>query len=354
MTPAPLRGRRVLDLSQYIAGPVCGQLLADFGAEVIKIEPPSGDPSRALGSTAHGSVYFRQYNTGKTSLIVDLRDPVGRARLDAMLADSDAIVLNFSSSAMLKLGLDWPSLHARHPHLVAVVISAYGIADSRTAFDSIVQAASGFAQINADEAGEPRISAGYPTDVFSGMYGAMAAAMALLDPQSGGVLIDVPMIEVAMSALGGASMLAVADGDSPRPGAGNRDIATAPSNTFSCSDGHAYVYAGLDKHWERLQPVVGGPVAPLSERLMDPVPFEAAVALWTSQRTVADVCEVVTSLGIAAGPVARPDDALRELHDHRPDAVIDQSGIPQLPVTFSGERVSRSPAPPIGREATHD
>jgi crotonobetainyl-CoA:carnitine CoA-transferase CaiB-like acyl-CoA transferase len=358
-TPKPLRDSRVLDLSQYIAGSACAQLLADFGATVTKVEPIAGDPARSLGRTRFGSTFFRQYNTGKTSMRLDLGDTEQRAGLDAMLAECDAVVMNFAPRTLRKHGLDWKSLHEKFPGLVVVLISAYGEEDPRTAFDSIAQAVSGFGFLNADEAGGPRISAGYPTDVFTGLYAGMATAMALLDDElAEGVLVDAPMIEVAMSALCGPAMLAGAEEGHMIRGAGNRDAATAPSNTYACADGHVYIYAGLDKHWSLLRPVVDGEDAPLAERLADPARFDAMVESWTKGRTVDDVVAEVSALGIAVGPVADPLTALRDLRADRPDAVvaISESGeaVPQFPIAFSGARVRRTPAPALTAPSTKE
>lgn len=349
--PAPLRGRRVVDLSQYIAGSVCGQLLADYGAEVIKVEPPSGDPSRALPGSRFGSAYYRTYNTGKTSLRLDLRDVAGRERLDELLAEADAVVQNFGLGARRRLGLDAATLHARHPRLVVTVVSAYGTGDPRTCFDSIAQAVSGFALLNAAEDGRPRISAGYPSDVFSGLYAGTATAMALLDPNRGENLeIDVPMIDVAMSALAGPALLVAAEEGTYTPGRGNRDAATSPSNVYRCRDGYCYIYAGLDKHWQRLRSVIGGPDATATERLADPATFDAAVEAWTEQHTVSTVCEYMRDLGIPAGPVRDPVAALAE-RSCAVDRGASGEAVPQYPVSFSGSRPRRRPAPTF-EEAT--
>lgn len=352
MTPAPLRDKRVLDLSQYIAGSACCQLLADFGATVTKVEPTSGDPARALGATRFGSTYYRQYNTGKRAVTVDLNDEAGRARLDEMLADSDAVVMNFSPRTLRKHGLDPESLHGRFGDLIVVLISAYGAGDERTVFDSVAQAVSGFGYLNADAEGTPRISAGYPTDVFTGLYAGVSTAMALADHQRrGGMLIDAPMIEVAMSALCGPAVLAGAEEGKVAQGIGNRDAATAPSSTYACADGYAYIYAGLDKHWARLRPLIGGEEAQLAERLADPERFDAMIEAWTRNKTVDQVCDEVTALGIPAGPVADPVRALSEIHRDRRDAVVsvtkEGEAVPQFPVYFNGGRIPRAPAPSL-------
>jgi crotonobetainyl-CoA:carnitine CoA-transferase CaiB-like acyl-CoA transferase len=348
--PQPLRGRVVVDLSQYIAGSVCGQVLADFGATVVKVEPPDGDPSRRLARTRHGSVYFRYYNTGKSSVRLSLAESAHRDELEQLLAAADAVVMNFSRATLLKHGLDWASLHTRHPRLVVTMVTSYGADDPRTAFDTIAQAASGFGHVNADADGTPRVSAGYPTDVFSGLHAGLSTAMALLDEAVvDGVLIDAAMVEVAMTALVGPMTLWAAEEGTSATGQGNRDSATCPSNIFACADGHAYVYAGLDRHWARLAPVVGGPEAPLAERLADPVRFEAPVARWAQRLTVAEVCSTLADVGIPAGPVVDPVSALATLHSTRPDAVVvpddHGAGVPQYPVTFSGSRIPRAAAP---------
>lgn len=349
MIPQPLTGRKILDLSQYIAGPTCGQLLADFGAEVVKVEPPAGDPSRSLGATRHGSIYFRHFNTGKRSVRLDLSTDGGRDELDKMMRTADALVMNFSAATVRKLGLDWERLHPRHPHLIVTSITAYGNDDPRTALDAVIQAVSGFARLNADENGQPRITAGYPTDLFSGMFAALSTSMALLEPERAeGVLIDVPMIEVAMAAMCGPSILASAAGEPAFTARGNRDTATAPSSIFACTDGSVYIYAGLDKHWERLRPVVDGPEGSHEDRVAQPEHYEAAVEAWTCERPLVQVLEQMRALGIAAAPVDDLAGALTALREQRFGAAVRFAGdepVPQFPVTFSGERTPRTPAP---------
>ncbi|MDQ0614276.1 crotonobetainyl-CoA:carnitine CoA-transferase CaiB-like acyl-CoA transferase [Microbacterium sp. W4I4] len=349
MTPRPLAGRRVIDLSQYIAGPACGQLLADFGADVIKVEPLRGDPSRLLGDTGEGSVYYRQYNTGKQSIRLDIADAAGRAELERMLDDADAVIMNFAARTRAKLGLDWETLHARHPGLVVTIVSAYGIDDPRTALDAVVQADSGFAMLNADADGSARISSGYPTDVFTGLYAGISTAMALTDAaRGGGMLIDVPMIEVALSALCGPATLTVSDGAPPPVGSGSRDIATAPSTVFEAADGPVYIYAGLDKTWDEVRMLSSAPDGPLAERLGDRARFEQPLAEWASRRTADEVLETMRGIGVAAAPVRTVDDALAALHADRPGAVADIAAtgraVPQFPVTFSGGRIPRRDA----------
>ncbi len=348
--PSPLTGRRVVDLSQFIAGSVCGQLLADFGADVAKVEPVDGDPARVFADSRFGSTYYRSYNTGKSALALDLRNPADRRQLDELLAEADALVMNFALRSRERLALDEASLRRSHPHLVVTVVSAYGADDPRTCFDSIAQAVSGYALLNCGEDGRPRISAGYPTDVFSGLYAAMATAMVLLDPdRNDGVHVDVPMNEVAMTALGGPAFLGVAEGVTFKKGHGNRDAATAPSNIYRCIDGFCYVYAGLDKHWARLRPLVGGNDGSAAERMADAEAYDLVVEAWTSRHTVAQVCARMDELLIPAGPVRDPVQALADASGKRPGSVVrilsSGEAVPHYPALFSGERLQRTPAP---------
>jgi crotonobetainyl-CoA:carnitine CoA-transferase CaiB-like acyl-CoA transferase len=350
MVPTPLRGLKVVDLSQYIAGAVCGQVLADFGAQVLKVEPISGDPSRALPGSRFGSIYYRTFNTGKQAIALDLRREDDHDRLRDLLADADALVMNFGQRSRERLGLGWPTLHADFPRLVVTLVSAYGAEDPRTCFDSIAQAVSGFAVLNAAEDGRPRISAGYPTDVFSGLYAGLSTAMTLLDAERrDGVLVDVAMIEVAMAALTGPASLIAAEEGAFHAGRGNRDAATAPSNVYRCRDGYAYVYAGLDKHWARLRPLIGADDLDAPTRLADAERLDAVVESWTAGLTVAEVCERMAALEVPAGPVHDPVEALRVIASERPGAVVARTAagaaVPQFPAVFSGARVARSAAP---------
>src|SRR5919198_1500898 len=128
--PQPLRGRRVIELAQFIAGPTAAQLLADFGAEVIKVEAPTGDGSRALPGTKFGSVYARSFNTNKASAIIDTRNEEDRRRLGEMLAAADALVCNLAPGVLRRLELDPGSIRRRFPHLVATLVSGYGQEDA--------------------------------------------------------------------------------------------------------------------------------------------------------------------------------------------------------------------------------
>jgi crotonobetainyl-CoA:carnitine CoA-transferase CaiB-like acyl-CoA transferase len=351
-TPQPLAGRTVVELSQYIAGPTCGQLLADFGARVVKVEPLSGDPSRAFPGTEHGSVYFRTYNTGKDSQPLDLTDPSGRERLEQLLGAADALVVNFTTATLTRLDLTWEALHTRHPRLVLATLSGFGPGDPRPCMDPVAQAESGFAALNCDADGSPRISAGYPVDHYSGVYAAFAVAMALCDgTRQAGVHVDVSMIDVAAAALAGPALMREAEGGPSVRAAGNRDTTTCPSTVFACRDGHCYIYGGLDKHWARLRQLIGGEDLDwdAAERLANAGSVEARVSDWTAAHTVEQVGEQLSGLGIPCGVVRTPRDAFTQWNRTTGlfDVCDDGQVVPGFPARFDGARLARRPAPDL-------
>jgi crotonobetainyl-CoA:carnitine CoA-transferase CaiB-like acyl-CoA transferase len=351
--PRPLAGKRVVELAQFIAGPTAAQLLADFGAEVVKIEAPAGDGSRALPGTAFGSVYTRSFNTSKASIVIDTRVEADRAMLAELLGSADALVCNLAPGALRRLELDAPSIRRRFPRLVATLISGYGQQDDRTCMDTIAQCESGFAWLNAAEDGSPRVSTSWPTDFFSGHYAALSTAMALAEPERReGCIIDISMMEIAAAMLLGPAALLVSEGGRPMPGTGNRDRASAPSGVYPCRDGHVYIYGGLDPYWAKLKPLVGGRDAPLAERIACAEEFDALVSAWTTQRTCAEVLSAMNELAIPAGAVRDPVGAVEMIRGLREGAVSRRldtgEHVPSFPALFDGERIHRSPAPSLG------
>ncbi|MEI4261343.1 CoA transferase [Roseovarius sp. D0-M9] len=353
-TPKPLAGRRVIEFTQFIAGPTAAQLLADFGAEVIKVEPARGDGSRELPGTEFGSAYFRCFNTGKSSRILDMGSDAGRAEFDTLLGGADALVCNLAPGTLRKLGLDADSLRARHPHLVITLISGFGQQDDRTCMDTIAQCESGFAWMNGNLDGTPRVSSTWPVDFYSGLYASYATAMAMLDPATEGTVIDLTMMEVASAMLLGPAAILLMEGARIGPPSGNRDRASAPSGIYACADGHVYIYGGLDAYWAKLRPIVDGEDAPNAERLARADAFDAMVENWTLQHSVEDVLARLASTGIPAGAVREPADGVARISALRPgggaEALPSGEHVPSFPALFDGARISRTPAPRLGAD----
>ena len=350
--PRPLAGRRVVDLSQFIAGPTAAMYLADFGAEVTKVEAPQGDGVRTLPGNAFGSYYARSFNCGKQSRVLNLRDSADRAALDTMLADAHAFVCNLAPGSLKGLGLDGPTLRKRFPHLVITLVSGYGQQDSRVCMDTIAQCESGFAMLNGDEDGTPRLSTGWPVDMGCGLVAGMCCAMALLDPALHGCLIDLSMMEVAAAMLLGPAVLTVSEGDALAPPMGNRDRASAPSSIYRCVDGHVYILGGLDAYWQRLRPLVGAPEAPIEERIARAAEFDGYVEAWTLPQGRDDILARMRELQIPAGAVRAPEESVPMIRALRAGAVTQAlpSGehVPVFPALFDGRRLPRTATPQIG------
>lgn len=351
--PQPLAGMHVVELAQFIAGPTAAQYLADFGAEVVKIEPRKGDGSRDLEGTQFGSAYFRAFNTTKQRRVLDIRTPEGLASLMAMLGKADALVCNMAPATLKRAGLDPEALVRENPRLIVTLVSGFGRHDARSCMDTIAQCESGFAWLNSDEDGRPRVSTSWPVDFFSGLHAGMATAMALMDRErTGGMIIDISMMEVAAAMLLGPAALLAGEGAKLQPGMGNRDRAAAPSNIYRCRDGYVYIYGGLDHYWEKLRPLVGGEQASHQQRLAQATEFDAQVEAWTSGLDRAEVLDRLALLAVPAGAVRHPNEAITLIRSATPDAVttVLETGenVPVYPARFNGERLPRRPAPDAG------
>jgi crotonobetainyl-CoA:carnitine CoA-transferase CaiB-like acyl-CoA transferase len=248
----PLDGVRVVEFCQIAAGPFCGMLLADQGADVIKVESPSGDGMRQWPPLSEGySENFASLNRNKRSLVLDLKrkDHVGEAR--ALCLRADAVVENFRPGVMARLGLGYPDLAQDAPHLVYCSISAFGQSGPRCSeggFDVTLQAAAGLMSVTGEPDGAP-VKCGIPvTDFAAGLYAAFAVAAALTDVRRGadGRYIDVPMLgtSLAISALQTSEYFGT--GRNPAR-LGSAHPRNAPYQAFRCLDGHFVLAAGTDE-----------------------------------------------------------------------------------------------------------
>lgn len=348
MTPRPLDGIQVVDLSQFIAGPLCAQLLADLGASIIKVEPPVGDPSRRLPGTRQGSIYFRAFNTSKRSVTLDLRSVAGRNRLEEFLSSSQACVTNFTPSTLRHLRLDPATLHELFPGLTVTTITGYGLDDDRVSLDPIAQSESGFAHLNGGADGRPRIAKSYLVDQLAGFYAAFATVMALVEqPPRSGLTIDVSMRDVMLAFMGPELIRSTELGVAFSPG-GDADSTTAPSNLYSCADGYCYLYGGLDHHYAALRSVIPLPDWTLDIRLERAADLDSMIEDWTGALPVSEVVQRISQAGVPIGPVRTILDALAEPTSRPPIVTEGDSGaVPNFPVLFNGTRVERSPAPPL-------
>lgn len=260
----PLQGIRVLDLTNVLAGPFCCYQLAQFGADVIKVEPPgTGDLARQLGAdpalNAIGmGVSFLAQNAGKRSVTVNLKHDAGKELLKKLVKTADVLVENFRPGVMDRLGVGYEALKATQPDLVYCAISGFGQDGpwrARPAYDQIVQGAAGVMAITGDDASGP-LRVGYPiADTVGGLTAAFAISAAL-HARPRGSFIDVSMLEALLSTMGWAVSNYLIAG--VEPGAhGNENVTSAPSGAFETAEGLLNIAANKDEQWLMLARILG-------------------------------------------------------------------------------------------------
>jgi CoA:oxalate CoA-transferase len=271
----PLTGCVVLDLSQFLAGPYCTQILADLGAEVIKIEPVAGDMTRGLPPyfVNETSAYFLSFNRNKKSIVIDLKHPTGRGLFLDLVARADMVVENFRSGVMERLGLGREILTKVNPAIVVCSISGFGKDgpyEGRPAYDLIVQALAGVMSLTGEPGGIP-VRTGVPVgDLAAGMFGAIGALAALANARvtGEGSHVDVSMLDGQISLLSYLAVYYLVSGEVP--GAQGRDHMSIPTyRAFRCADGlELVVTANTEAMWRRMCDVVERPELAADARFM--------------------------------------------------------------------------------------
>lgn len=260
----PLQGVRVAEFCSTAAGPFCAMLLADMGAEVIKVEPPEGDALRQWPPITGGfSENFAAVNRNKKSVVLDLKDPASAAIARRLALDCDVVVENNRPGVMQRLGLAYAQLAPEKPALVYCSISAYGQTGPRATeggFDLTIQAAAGVMSVTGEEGGAP-VKCGVPlSDFASGLYGAYAIAAAIAAVRAGrpGTHIDVPMFGCTLAIAALQTSEYFGTGKSPRK-LGSAHPRNAPYQAFRAADGYFAIAAGNQGLWLKVLEVVGLP-----------------------------------------------------------------------------------------------
>ena len=273
--PPLLSGIKVVEFCQVAAGPFCGMLLADFGAEVVKIEPPEGDALRQWPPITDGySENFASLNRGKRSLALNLKDPADLARARALALQADVLVENNRPGAMQRLGLGWDWFGARKPALVYCSISAYGQTGPRAfagGFDVTIQAAAGVMSVTGEPAGAP-VKCGVPiADFTAGLYAAFSIASMIARVRSGGPggRIDVPMFATSLAIAALQTSEFFGTGRNPVK-LGSAHPRNAPYQAFKARDGWFVIAAGNNRLWASVCDVVCAPEWLDDERFLTP------------------------------------------------------------------------------------
>ncbi|MEO8469443.1 MAG: CoA transferase [Chloroflexota bacterium] len=258
----PLAGLRVVDCSTVLAGPYCTMLLADLGADVVKVEPPEGDATRRWGPPWVGSAtagtrtaaYFLAVNRNKRSIQLDLRTDGGREVLQRLIARGDVLVENFRAGGLARLGFPDPTLASLNPRLVHLAISGYGMHAQNPAkpgYDFIAQAAGGLMSVTGQEGGHPTKVGVAISDVVTGLFGTISILAGLLArPAAGGQRVDVSLLGSTLAVLVNQAQNAFVTGESPGR-LGNAHPNIVPYETFVTADGVIAVGVGSERQWPR-------------------------------------------------------------------------------------------------------
>lgn len=366
--PAPLAGKRVLDLSRVLAGPWCTMILADLGAEVIKIEEPlRGDDTRAWGPpwSAGESAYYLCANRTKQSVVIDLSCEAGQAAVRALAAQSDVVVENFKLGGLDKYGLDYASLRAVNPRLVYCSISGYGRESPLAAlpgYDYVIQAAGGLMSINGGR-DEPPVRVGVAVaDLFTGMTAAQAVLAALIAADRDGVgqHIDLALYDCQLAMLANVGSGVLVSGEDGKRW-GNQHPTVVPYQTFETSDGHVVIAVGNDRQFRSFAALIG--LASLGEdprfatnatRIVNRDALIDLLAPEVRKQPTERWLEILAEAGVPGGPVRSVQEALTAPETQARDMVrrVAHPAAGEVPLIASPLKFSETPvtepvAPPL-------
>ena len=364
----PLNGIRVLDLSRLMAGNMLSLQLADFGADVIKIEPPEGDPLRDWRDDGH-SLFWKTYGRNKRSVALNLRHGPAMQALWRLIEEADVFIENYRPGTLEKMGLAPETLLARNPDLVVVRISGFGQTGPYAqfpGFGTIVEAMSGFADRTGFPDREPVLPPLALADMIAGVYGASATTMALYARQAGmarGQVIDLSLLEPMFSILGPEAAIHAVTGKIKQR-AGSASNTASPRNVYQCADGKYLALSGSTPAVaRRIFEIIGRPemnedprFATNSDRVKNRAEVDEAVGAWFAQRPSSEALAIMRQSGATVGPIFNIADAMADPHFAEREIIVDvedaQFGtlpmhniVPQLSATPG---VWRRPAPDLG------
>jgi crotonobetainyl-CoA:carnitine CoA-transferase CaiB-like acyl-CoA transferase len=382
----PLSHIRVLDLSRILAGPWAGQVLADLGADVVKVERPgAGDDTRGwgppflkdkAGRDTRDAGYFLAVNRGKRSIAVDLADPEGQRIVRALAARADIVLENFKTGALAKYGLGYEDLSAVNPALIYCSITGFGQSGPRrdqAAYDFMIQGMSGLMSVTGEADGKPGggpQKVGVPiVDIMTGMYAAIAvlAALARRQESGHGEHIDIGMLDVGVSFLANQAMNHLISGRTPRR-AGNSHPNIQPQDVFATRDGYLVLAVGNDDQFARLCEVLGRPDLAIDERFKTNAgrvrnksiltPLISEVLMTRERDHWVRACERV---GVPCGPINTIPEVFADAQIKHRQMLIEiahpvAGTVPQVasPMRFRNAPLSHERPPPLIGEHTDE
>lgn len=368
--PRPLQGVRVLDFTRVVAGPFCTAMMADLGAQIMKIEPPTGDDQRHMGAMVDGlSANFEYINRNKQSLKLDLKQPDALEIAVNLAREADVVVENFRPGVTKRLGIDYESLKAINPKLIYCSISGFGQEGpmaKRPSYDVIAQAMSGFMSVTGEEQGPPVFAGDSIGDTVSGIYAAWGISSALFQrEQTGeGQHIDIAMYDSLLSLLPTAITQYQVSGTAPKR-TGARHPLSAPFGAFKARDGHLIIAVANQVLFSRLCTVMEKPEIEQDSRFetdasrcKHEAELRTIIEDWASDLSVEQAVAKLGEAGVPASPVWDVEQAVnndhvegRKLFTPVEHPVLGEFKLPEQPVQFDGaERGIQQQAPILGAD----
>jgi crotonobetainyl-CoA:carnitine CoA-transferase CaiB-like acyl-CoA transferase len=355
----PLAGVRVLEATTTWAGPMCGCLLADFGADVVKVEHPAGEVSRRSppflpGTNPPLSFMHEIVNRNKKNLALDLHGEAGRALFLRLAAKSDVVIENFRPGTLDSWGIGYAAVRAVRPAVIYVSVSGFGQwgpDHDRVGYDPLAQAASGFLSLNGSPDGEPVKSPTFLADDLAGLHAALAALAALRhrDQTGEGQHVDVALLDSMLFQSTGYIALGAMGVDLPR--LGNQFRIAAPANCYRCRDGTIFIGILLDPQWRRLAALLGRPelgtdprYATGLTRIANRDDVDSMAAEWARARDAADALAALHAERIPAAPVRSYAEAAADPHVRAREMLqeVERNGA-RVPITGPAAKLSRTP-----------
>lgn len=311
----PLEGIRVVDLGRFVSAPFCGMLLADMGAEVIKVEKPGrGEDARSIGPFMNGeTLYVPTFNRNKKGMTIQTRSKEGMDLLKDLIRRSDVLIENYRPGTVKKMGISYEELKEINPRLIMASISGFGQTgpDSlKPAFDPVAQAVGGLYAITGTKESGPVAAGTVISDLTTGLYTAYAILAAVIQRNTTGKgqYIDIAMVDCMVSMLHTYVANYAANGIIPERH-GNRDPLSAPADCYKAKDGYVVMHAGEDKSYELLKKLIGNPAMedPKFDTHQGRVDYqeelEGYVQEWFSKRTAAEAEDALVQAGIITARV---------------------------------------------------
>ncbi|ADP15828.1 CoA-transferase family III family protein 14 [Achromobacter xylosoxidans A8] len=366
-----LEGVRVLDFTRVLAGPYCTAMLADLGAEVIKVEPPQGDDQRHMGRMVQGeSTNFILNNRGKKSIRLDLKMDEGRRIARELAARSDVLIENFKPGVADKLGIGYAELSELFPRLVYCSISGFGQNGpnaTRPSYDVVAQAMSGLMSLTGEAQGAPTLIGESVGDICAGMFAAWGVVAALYDRERGGQgrHVDVAMFD-SLLAMQPTALAQYLFGGAAPVRVGNRHPLSSPFGAYAANDGHLVIAAANDKLFQAVADTIGRPELPAdprfrtdSERSRHDAELRPLIEAWSMTLSVQEAVAAMTRAGVPAAPIQDTAQAVdseqaqvRQLTTRAPHPVLGETALVEQPVHFSGMRRGRlATAPALGQHS---